>query len=63
MLDFQKSSFQLSVKESSSIRITIGGKDTLEAEAPSACPWVAQPGARLEAQVLGVSAVGVSQLK
>lgn len=63
MLDFQKSSFQLSVKESSSIRITIGRKDTLEAEAPSARPWAAQPGVRPEAQVLGVSTAGVLQLK
>lgn len=31
MLDFQKSSFQLSMKESSSIRVTTGGKDSLEA--------------------------------
>lgn len=63
MLDFQKSSFQLSMKESSSIRVTIGGKDTLEAEAPRARPWVAQPGARPEAQVLGVRAAEVLLLK
>lgn len=44
MLDFQKSSFQLSVKESSSIRITVGGRDALEAAAPGALPLEEQPG-------------------
>lgn len=58
MLDFQKSSFQLSMKESSSIRVTTGGKDSLEAEAPSALPSTAQPAVVLEAEGLCVSAAG-----
>lgn len=39
----KKSSFQLSVKESSSIRIKVGGKGTLEAGAPSPLPGAVWP--------------------
>lgn len=41
------------MKESSSIRITVGGRDALEAGAPGAHPLEEQPGGRPEAQVVG----------